>query len=119
MTIDHDHPMTQAQHWIAANVPRTSPILVDDALWVDLVRSGRPPTRVVWFWKLDRDPEIKARYPDGWRHFEYVVSTTAVRGSFYELPDVSAALEHGTVVASFGTGEDQVQILRVQPDDNR
>jgi hypothetical protein len=119
MTIDRDRPMTQAEQWIAANVPRTSPILVDDALWVDLVRSGRPPTRVVWFWKLDRDPEIKARYPDGWRHFEYVVSTTAVRGSFYELPYVSAALEHGTVVASFGTGEDQVQILRVQPDGNR
>src|SRR5829696_2324129 len=119
MMIDRDHPMTQAEQWIDANVPRTSPILVDDALWVDLVSSGRPPTRVVWFWKLDRDPEIKARYPDGWRHFQYVVSTTAVRGSFYELPYVSAALEHGTVVASFGTGEDQVQILRVQPDDNR
>jgi hypothetical protein len=118
-TIDRDRPMTQAEQWIDANVPRTSPILVDDALWVDLVRSGRPPTRVVWFWKLDRDPEIKARYPDGWRHFEYVVSTTAVRGSFYELPYVSAALEHGTVVASFGTGEDQVQILRVQPDGKR
>jgi hypothetical protein len=118
-TIDRDRPMTQAEQWIDANVPRTSPILVDDALWVDLVRSGRPPTRVVWFWKLDRDPEIKARYPDGWRHFEYVVSTTAVRGSFYELPYVSAALEHGTVVASFGTGEDQVQILRVQPDRKR
>jgi Dolichyl-phosphate-mannose-protein mannosyltransferase len=119
MAIDRDRPMTQAEQWIAANVPRASPILVDDALWVDLVRSGRPPDRVVWFWKLDRDPEIKARYPDGWRHFQYVVSTTAVRGSFYELPYVSAALEHGTVVASFGTGEDQVQILRVQPDGNR
>jgi hypothetical protein len=119
MSVNRDRPMTQAEQWIDGNVPRASPILVDDSLWVDLVRSGRPPTRVVWFWKLDRDPEIRARYPDGWRHFEYVVSTTAVRGSFYELPYVSAALRHGTVVASFGTGEDQVQIIRVQPDQQR
>jgi hypothetical protein len=116
MSVDRDRPLTQAEQWIETNVPRESPILVDDSVWVDLVRSGRPPIRVVWFWKLDRDPEIKARYPDGWRQFAYAISTTAVRGSFYELPYVSAALKHGTVVATFGTGEDQVQIVRVQPD---
>jgi Dolichyl-phosphate-mannose-protein mannosyltransferase len=115
MTVDRDRPMTQAKEWIDANVPRTSPILVDDSIWVDLVRSDRPPARVVWFWKLDRDPEIKARYPDGWRHFQYVVSTTAVRGSSYELPEVTAALQHATVAASFGAGEDQVEILRIHP----
>ena len=119
MTTDRDHPMTQAEQWIDANVPRTVPILVDDSLWVDLVRSGRPPARVVWFFKLDNDPEIKARYPDGWRQFGYVVSTAGVRGSFYTLPSIAAALEHGAVVASFGTGDDQVQIVRVQPDRRR
>jgi hypothetical protein len=119
MTTDRDHPMTQAERWIDANVPRTAPILVDDSLWVDLVRSGRPPARVVWFFKLDNDPEIKARYPDGWRQFRFVVSTAGVRGSFYELPSIAAALEHGAVVASFGTGEDQVQIVQVQPDRQR
>ena len=119
MTTDRDYPMTQAEQWIDTNVPRTVPILVDDSLWVDLVRSGRPPARVVWFFKLDNDPEIKARYPDGWRQFGYVVSTAGVRGSFYQLPSIAAALEHGAVVASFGTGDDQVQIVRVQPDRQR
>ena len=113
MTVDHDRPLTQAQRWIDDNVPSDSPILVDDAIWVDLVRSGRPASRVVWFWKLDRDPEIRARYPDGWRNFEYVVSTIAVRLSLEQLPEISAAMEHGTVVASFGEGGDQVQVLRV------
>jgi hypothetical protein len=116
MTVDHDRPLTQAQRWISANVPPGSPILVDDALWVDMVRSGRPATRVVWFWKLDRDPEIQTRYPDGWREFDYVVSTIAVRLSIEQLPQISAAIGHGSVVASFGEGGDQVQVLRIDPE---
>src|SRR5918994_1376223 len=76
MTVGHDRPLTQAQRWIEDNVPPDSPILVDDAIWVDLVRDDRPASRVVWFWKLDRDPEIRARYPDGWRN-----STTSSRRS--------------------------------------
>ena len=113
MTVDRDRPMTQAEQWIAANVPRSTPILVDDSLWVDLVRDGRPPTRVVWFFKLDNDPEIQARYPNGWRQFGYLVSTAGVRGSFYELPSIAAALKQGKVVASFGSGEDRVEVVRV------
>ena len=105
--------MTLAEQWIDMHVPRSTPILVDDSLWVDLVRSGRAPARVVWFFKLDNDPAIKARYPGGWRQFGYIVSTAGVRGSFYELPSVSAALKHGTVTASFGGGKDQVQVLRI------
>jgi 4-amino-4-deoxy-L-arabinose transferase-like glycosyltransferase len=119
MTVDHDRPLTQAQLWIEDNVPPDSPILVDDAIWVDLVRDDRPASRVVWFWKLDRDPEIRARYPDGWRNFDYVVSTIAVRLSMAQLPEISAAVNNGKVVASFGEGGDQVQVLRVQPDRRR
>ena len=119
MTVDHDRPLTQAQRWIEDNVPPDSPILVDDAIWVDLVRDDRPASRVVWFWKLDRDPEIRERYPDGWRNFDYVVSTIAVRLSMAQLPEISAAVNNGKVVASFGEGGDQVQILRVQPDRQR
>ncbi|HEV2928946.1 MAG TPA: phospholipid carrier-dependent glycosyltransferase, partial [Propionibacteriaceae bacterium] len=119
MTVDHDRPLTQAQRWIEDNVPPDSPILVDDAIWVDLVRDDRPASRVVWFWKLDRDPEIRARYPDGWRNFDYVVSTIAVRLSMAQLPEISAAVNNGEVVASFGEGGDQVQVLRIQPDPPR
>jgi hypothetical protein len=119
MTVDHDRPLTQAQRWIEDNVPPDSPILVDDAIWVDLVRDDRPASRVVWFWKLDRDPEIQARYPDGWRGFDFVVSTIAVRLSIEQLPEISAAVDHGSVVASFGDGGDQVQILRIHPERER
>jgi hypothetical protein len=114
ITVDHDRPLMQAQRWIDANVPSDSPMLVDGAIWVDLVRDGRPASRVVWFWKLDRDPEIRARYPHGWRDFDHVTSTIAVRLSLNPLPEISGAIRNGTVVASFGEGGDQVQIIRIR-----
>ena len=46
----------------------------------------------------------------------YVVSTIADRLSMAQLPEISAAVDNGKVVASFGEGGDQVQVLRVQPD---
>jgi hypothetical protein len=120
MTVDHDRPTRQAERWIEANVPPESSILIEDSIWVDLVRTGRPPSRVVWFWKLKRgDPEIDARYPNGWRDMDYVVSTAAIRGSARDLPEVAAALRAGTMVASFGEGGDQVQVLQIDADGKR
>jgi hypothetical protein len=46
-------------------------------------------------------------------------ATIAVRPSLEQLPEISAAITNGTVVASFGEGGDQVQVLRVQPDRRR
>jgi hypothetical protein len=43
-----------------ANVPHQARLLVDDALWVDLVERGYPPGQVVWFYKLDTDRDIQA-----------------------------------------------------------
>ena len=65
MTIDQDRPFRQAEAWIAANVPRQARLLVDDALWVDLVERGFPPGQVIWFYKLDTDRDIQGRYPRG------------------------------------------------------
>jgi hypothetical protein len=45
MTADQDRPFRQAEAWIAANVPHRARLLVDDALWVDLVERGYPPGR--------------------------------------------------------------------------
>jgi hypothetical protein len=50
MTVDQDRPFRQA--WIAANVPHQARLLVDDALWVDLVERGYPPGQVIWFYRL-------------------------------------------------------------------
>jgi hypothetical protein len=114
MTVDHDAPFRQAEAWVAGNVPGDARLLVDDAVWVDLVSRGRPAERVVWYYKLDTDRDVKASYPRGWRDFHYVMSTQSLRGFPDSLPQVAQAMRHSRVVASFGRGPGRVEIRRVQ-----
>jgi hypothetical protein len=128
MTADHDRPFRQAEAWIAGNVPRKARLLVDDALWVDLVERGYPPGQVIWFYKLDTDRDIQGRYPRGWREFDYLVSSETLRSfpdslpqaretlrSFPDsLPQARETLRRSTVVASFGRGSQRVEIRKVQ-----
>jgi hypothetical protein len=112
MTVDQDRPFRQA--WIAANVPHQARLLVDDALWVDLVERGYPPGQVIWFYKLDTDRDIQGRYPRGWREFDYLVSTATLRSFPDSLPQAHEAQRRSKVVASFGRGTQRVEIRKVQ-----
>jgi hypothetical protein len=114
MTADHDRPFRQAEAWIAHNVPHKARLLVDDALWVDLVERGYPPGQVIWFYKLDTDRDIQGRYPRGWREFDYVVSSETLRSFPDSLPQARETLRRSTVVASFGRGSQRVEIRKVQ-----
>jgi hypothetical protein len=114
MTVDHDRPFRQAEAWIAANVPHQARLLVDDALWVDLVERGYPPGQVIWFYKLDTDRDITGRYPRGWRDFDYLVSTATLRSFPDDLPQVAETQRHSRVVATFGRGIERVEIRKVQ-----
>jgi hypothetical protein len=114
MTVDQDRPFRQAEAWIASNVPHQARLLVDDALWVDLVEQGYPPGQVIWFYKLDTDRDIQGRYPRGWREFDYLVSTATLRSFPDNLPQAREAQRHSRVVASFGRGAQRVEIRKVQ-----
>jgi hypothetical protein len=114
MTVDHDAPFRQAEAWINGHVPHRGRLLVDDSLWVDLVQDGYPPGQVVWFYKLDTDRDVRARYPRGWRDFDYVVSAATLRAFPDRLPQVAEAVRHSRPVASFGHGADRVEIRKIQ-----
>jgi Dolichyl-phosphate-mannose-protein mannosyltransferase len=114
MTADQDRPFRQAEAWIAANVPHQARLLVDDALWVDLVERGYRPGQVVWFYKLDTDRDIQGRYPRGWREFDYLVSTATLRSFPDSLPQAREAQRRSKVVASFGRGSQRVEIRKVR-----
>lgn len=87
-------------------------VLVDDALWLDLVRQGYGPGHgAIWFYKLDLDPEVKLA--NGWRDLDYVVSTPIVRQATKGLPNVTTALTESIVITTFGSGDDRVEIRRV------
>ncbi|GAB2968186.1 ArnT family glycosyltransferase [Frigoribacterium salinisoli] len=110
---DLDAPMRQAQEWVVDNVPRDSRLLVDDAMWVDLVEAGFDRDDVIWFYKLDTDGAVVAQNPNGWADSDFLVTTESIRTSGPDAPQIAQALENSTVVASFGQADQQVDVRRI------
>ncbi|MFF9275366.1 ArnT family glycosyltransferase [Streptomyces griseosporeus] len=118
VTADANAPYRAASTWLSTEVahPEDTRVLVDDALWLDLVHAGyRPGLGVIWFYKADLDPAVTKTMPHGWRDLDYVVASPTVRRDARDLPGVRAAMEHSTPVAVFGTEEDRIEIRRIQP----
>ncbi|MFF4538272.1 ArnT family glycosyltransferase [Streptomyces aureus] len=116
VTADANAPYRAASSWLRTEVknPRDTRVLVDDALWLDLVHDGyRPGLGAIWFYKADLDPAVTKTMPRGWKDLDYVVASPTVRRDAADLPNVRAAIEHSTPVATFGTGEDRVEIRRI------
>ncbi|RMI06657.1 ArnT family glycosyltransferase [Cellulomonas triticagri] len=113
---DLDQPMRQAQSWLEDNVGRDATLVVDDAMWVDLVRAGFPRENVLWYYKVDTDPAVAAGLPDGWRDVDYVVTTDSMRTFPTAFPQVSETIANSVVVASFGEGSTQVDVRAVDPE---
>ncbi|MFE7505553.1 ArnT family glycosyltransferase [Promicromonospora sp. NPDC057488] len=110
---DLDRPLRSAQTWLAENVSRDQRLIVDDAMWVDLVRAGWDRDNVVWYYKLDTDPAVRAESPNGWRDADYVVTTDSMRTFPGAFPEVQQAIDNSVVVASFGEGAQAVEVRRV------
>ncbi|MEV0961878.1 phospholipid carrier-dependent glycosyltransferase [Streptomyces sp. NPDC049910] len=116
MTADANAPYRAAAVWLSTEVPEPARtrVLVDDALWLDLVHAGyRPGLGAIWFYKADLDPAVAKTMPRGWRDLDYVVASPTVRRDARDLPTVRAALENSAPVAVFGTGEDRVEIREI------
>ncbi|MCL6738833.1 ArnT family glycosyltransferase [Streptomyces neyagawaensis] len=117
MTSDANAPYEQAAKWLGSEVedPGRTRVLVDDALWLDLVHEGyKPGLGVIWFYKADLDPAVTKTMPRGWRDLDYVVASPTVRRDAVDLPNVRAAMKNSTPVATFGTGEDRIEIRKIQ-----
>ncbi|MCP3819028.1 glycosyltransferase family 39 protein [Streptomyces sp. A3M-1-3] len=116
LTTDANGPYRQAAAWLGKEVPDPADarVLVDDALWLDLVHQGyQPGLGAIWFYKADLDPAVTKTMPRGWQDIDYVVSSPTVRRDAVDLPNVKAALEHSTPVAVFGEGEDRIEIRQI------
>ncbi|MFJ5835506.1 ArnT family glycosyltransferase [Streptomyces shenzhenensis] len=117
VTADANAPYRAAATWLGSEVenPGDTRVLVDDALWLDLVHAGyRPGLGAIWFYKADLDPAVTKTMPHGWRDLDYVVASPTVRRDAVDLPNVKAAIEHSAPVATFGTGPDRIEIRRIQ-----
>lgn len=113
---DLDRPLRDAESWMTQNAPADSRMLVDDAMWVDLVRAGFERENVVWYYKADTDTDVQELTPDGWRDYDYVVTTDSMRTFPTEFPTVRQAIENSAVVASFGEGAQKVEVRLVDSD---
>jgi 4-amino-4-deoxy-L-arabinose transferase-like glycosyltransferase len=122
VTADQTRPVLAAQRWMQRHVDPRARALVDDTLYVDLVRAGfAPRVGAVWFYKLDfstnLDPSIVRQLPGGWKAFDYVVSSEIIRSALTHNPSslgqVRLALTHSTPVATFGAGRTRVEVRRM------
>ncbi|MHC5797862.1 ArnT family glycosyltransferase [Lacisediminihabitans sp. FW035] len=113
---DLDSPLRSAESWAIDNIPHSNRMIVDDAMWVDLVKAGWSRDNVLWYYKLDTDPAVKAGSPQGWKDSDYVITTDSMRSFPNSLPQVKKAITNSVVVASFGRGTQAVDIRRIEPD---
>jgi hypothetical protein len=114
LATDDDASLRQAQQWIADNVPKHDRLIVDDAVWVDLVRDGRARQNVIWSYKVDTDEQVQNWAPDGWADYEWVVSTASMRANMPETGVLTDAINHSRPVATFGSGGKKVDVMRVE-----
>jgi hypothetical protein len=116
MTEDHSKPPREALAYVVTHLPRGSILLVDNNLWTDLVRRGFNPNPV-WFYKLDLDPAVRAKYQNGWRDIDYILLSEYTATTLKDLPTVMDAVRHSEVVASFGNGDMTVRrVIKNAPD---
>jgi hypothetical protein len=122
MTVRLDGPERAAKQWLASSVRHDQRLIVGDEYWLYLIEHGfdQHPVAggffsrtVVVYWPLDYDPAVKRRFPDGWRDFDYVVSTEAVRSTLRQTPTTARALDHSRVVAQFGQGDQRIEVRAI------
>ncbi|PZF85315.1 hypothetical protein C1I92_05580 [Jiangella anatolica] len=119
----------QAERWLQANVDRDARLIVDHTIRTDLLRSGFAVSAVLPFTSFpaavtpeDVLPAVTVATteplrpaPPDWTHYDYVVSTPALRGDETERPEVRTALAESTVVAAFGAGAARIEIRAIHP----
>lgn len=110
---DLDKPVRQAQQWVQTNVPKESRVIVDDAMWVDLVDSGFDRDNVIWYYKMDTDSAVQAQSPNGWRDADYIVTTDSMRTFPTTFPEVTGAIDNSELVATFGSGTQAVEVRKI------
>jgi hypothetical protein len=112
---DTDAARREADRWIVQNVPTDRRLIVDDALWADLVGAGLSTDRVAGYTTFYAGTDVGIEPLDGWQDYDVVVSVESVRALPERYPDVGAALHSSVVLAVFGTGKDRVEVRKIVP----
>lgn len=111
MTAPHETPpLHAATLWAARNIPRDKVIVVHDAIWTDLVHHYGFQPRPVIAHKLDSDPAVAEQV----HRIDYlIVPNWYYSADTAAYPTLIEARKHAVAVASFGQGDDGVEVYRV------
>jgi hypothetical protein len=112
---DSDAARREADRWIVQNVPPNRRLIVDDALWADLVEAGMSTNQVAGYTTFDAGTDVGIEPERRWQDYDVVVSVDSVRAFPDRYPDVRAALHGSAVLAVFGTGKDRVEVRKIVP----
>lgn len=113
LTVDEDASIRQAEQWIHDNVPMGDRLIVDDAMWTNLVQAGRDRRDVVWFYKTDTDVEVQSWAPRGRKDYDWVIVTASIRSDTPADGVVADAIAHSAPVAAFGAGATSVEVRHI------
>ena len=97
-------PLASAREWVADNLTGGERVIVDDAMWVDLVENGLSPSSIAGYGAVGAGPD--------WRSYGYIVCTPALRGTAVS-PALARAVDGSLEIASVGDGEDRVEVRRI------
>ncbi|MCS5732137.1 hypothetical protein [Herbiconiux daphne] len=103
---DVNRPLRDAESWLGVNLAPNTRVIVDDALVVDLFERGFARAAVSGYAALA--PSADAT---GWRDVDYLVATASLGAGGGD--PVAQAIEHSTVVASFGEGAGRVDVRKI------
>ncbi|BBY28218.1 glycosyltransferase family 39 protein [Mycolicibacterium sediminis] len=115
-TVDADASQRQVTAWLRDNVPHDANVVAEGEMWLDLHNAGFDGHGNIWVYKVDSDPEVTQRL-GSWQAIDYLALSrvTLVSESKATMPMVFEALDHAEPVAEFGSANDAVVIMRVDP----
>lgn len=104
-----------ASSWLMDNIDRDQRLIVDAAMAPDLRSAGWNGDDALWT-VASGSSSAAGDSPSSWRSADYVIATDAVRDRSADLPQIASAIANSVAVASFGAGDDAVEVRRVVPE---
>jgi hypothetical protein len=114
---DQDLPYRTAAADIAGRVDKDSVLIVDNVFWTDLRSRGFTRDSLVWYTKLNFDPEVDAQI-QGPQDVDFVVSTPIIRTTPERSDKLANIIEQSVEVQRWGSGENLIILLRVRQPEN-
>jgi hypothetical protein len=97
-------PLESACGWVVDNLNHGDRIIVDDAMWVDLVENGLAPSLLAGYGAIGTGSD--------WRSYVYIVSTPALRDAGVSR-GLASAVGRSQEIAGVGKGDDRIEVRRI------